>query len=74
MQFVNRNKLLVRMTENGLKNKDVAEELCLTYSGFYSKIKGTREFTENEIYVLARMFGHDIFYLDNDARKMRKKE
>lgn len=73
MQFVNRTKLQTSMLERGLKIKDIAEELCVKYSCAYNKIKGFRDFNENELVVINRLFGSDVFFLDNDVRNLRKK-
>jgi len=72
MQFVNRMKLQTSMLERGFKIKDIAEELCITYSGAYAKIKGERDFNENELVVLDRLFGSDIFFLDYVGAKMKQ--
>lgn len=71
MKFVNRNQLEVEMTKLGLKTRDLAEELCITYSGAYEKVKGRRNFNEHEICVLARLFGTSIFFLDCNTKKKR---
>lgn len=72
MKFVNRNQLEVEMTRLGLKTRDLAEELCITYSGAYEKIKGRRNFNEHEICVLASLFGSSIFFLDFKGNKKKK--
>jgi len=72
MQFVNRTKLQTSMIERGLKIKDIAEELCVAYSCAYNKVKGYRDFNENELVVLDRLFGEDVFFLNNDVRNLRK--
>lgn len=72
MQFVNRTKLQTSMLERGLKIKDLSEELCLTYSGTYAKVKGLRDFNESEMIALNRLFGKDIFFLDKFGCKMKQ--
>lgn len=72
MQFVNRSELQASMARNGFKIKDIAEELCITYSGAYNKIKGYRDFSESELFTICRLFGTDVFFLDSPVRNMRK--
>lgn len=72
MQFVNRSELQASMTRSGFKIKDLAEELCITYSGAYNKVKGYRDFSENELFIICRLFGTGVFFLDTPVRKMRK--
>lgn len=71
MQFVNRTELQASMTRNGFKIKDIAEELCVSYSCAYAKIKGIRDFNENELFIIHRLFGSSVFFLDSPAIKMR---
>ena len=72
MQFVNRTELQAIMVRNGFKIKDIAEELCISYGCAYNKVKGIRDFGENELFVLGRLFGSSIFFLDTPVINMRK--
>jgi len=74
MQFVNRTKLQSMMIEQGFKIKDVAEELCISYTSAYNKVKGIRDFNENELFVIGRLFGSGVFFLDTPVIKMRTKK
>lgn len=73
MKFVDRTKLQCELISRGMTIKDLAEELCLTYTGVYNKIKGFREFKENEIFVLFSLFGESVFFLDTAGSELRTK-
>lgn len=57
--------------------KDLANELSVSYQCVYNKVKKNRDFSENDIYVIYRLFGSDVFYFDFDysqnVRKVRRK-
>lgn len=74
MQFVNRTKLQSMMIEQGFKIKDVAEELCITYSSAYNKVKGIRDFNENELFVIGRLFGSTVFFFGHTCYQNEDKE
>jgi len=63
MQFVNRTRLMAIMAAQGMKKKELAEELSITPQNLTLKIKGTRDFKESEISVLRGIFGVNIFFL-----------
>ena len=71
MKFVDRTKLQCELVAHGLTIKDLGDELCLTYTGVYNKVKGFREFKENEIFVLYSLFGDSIFFLDTAGSGLR---
>lgn len=64
MLFVNRSKLAGKIAEQGMKQKDVAEELCITNTAFTLKMQSKRQFKEDELVALARLFGTEIFITD----------
>lgn len=70
MKFVDRTKLQVALIESGMSIKDLAEELCISYGGAYHKIKGYREFTENEIFTLSSLFGTKVFFMDSGVANL----
>lgn len=69
MQFINRTKLQVALVEHGMKIKDLADELCITYPACWNKVHGHREFNENDMYVLSHLFGTVIFCLSEVGSK-----
>lgn len=73
MQFVDRTKLQIKMFERGFKTKDLADLLDITYTGVYNKLNKNRDFSENELCILSKTFGNDIF-LDFDVRILRTKK
>ena len=54
-----------------MKNKDLADELCITYAGLYNKLNKNRDFSEDELTVLYQLFGNEIFFLDFNVSKMK---
>ncbi len=70
MRFVNRNQLLVELTANGMKIKDLADELNCTYSSVYNKLKKNRNFSEHDLFILSSLFSTQIFFLGKSDTKM----
>lgn len=64
MQFVNRSKLKGAIAERGLKRCELADELGIKIPALSEKIAGRRRFNENEMAILAQLFGQDIFFLN----------
>lgn len=64
MQFVNRSKLKGVIAERGLKRSELADELGIQIPALSEKIAGRRRFNENEMALLAQLFGKDVFFLD----------
>lgn len=73
MKFVDRTKLKIKLIESGMSIKDLADELCITYAGLYNKLSNNRDFNENEIFVLDKLFGKDVFFMDSDVSNLNTK-
>ena len=47
--MIDKEKLNLRIEESGLKRHFIAEQMGISYMGFYKKVKGTNEFKASEI-------------------------
>jgi len=61
MNYIDRNKLKIEMLKRGMSKKQLANDMCITYSSLYNKLAKNRDFSETEICILKSMFGEDIF-------------
>ena len=61
MNYINRAKLKGLMAEKNITATTLSNLLGISRQVFYLRLKGDRDFTENEICILAKKFGKDIF-------------
>lgn len=60
-EFINRKKIRVKLLENDLLQEDLSELLGISRQNLSLKMNGKRSFSEQEIAVLVKKFGTDIF-------------
>lgn len=61
MNYVDRDKVKIEMVKRGISKKQLANDMCITYSALYNKLVRMRDFSETEICMLKKLFGRDIF-------------
>lgn len=61
MKYIDRNKLNIELVKRGISKKQLANDMCITYSALYNKLVYMRDFSETEICILKKMFGDEIF-------------
>lgn len=69
MNYVNREKLRRELFAKDVSVTDLAKKLGITRQSFYIKLKGKRDFREDEIVVLGEIFGKGIFF---DKKRCQK--
>ena len=55
--MTNKNLLIAKMTEKGLRREDVAETLGISLNAFNMKLSNETEFKASEIQALSKMLG-----------------
>ena len=55
--MTNKNLILAKMTEKGIRREDAAERLGISLNAFNMKLSNETEFKASEIQALSRMLG-----------------
>lgn len=69
MNYVNREKLRRELFAKDVSVTDLAKKLGITRQSFYIKLKGKRDFKEDEIVILEGIFGKGIFFDNKRCQK-----
>ena len=60
--LINRDKLRGKMAEVKMSQTCLASNLNITPSALTRKMKSSTDFNENEIYIMYKLFGSNIFF------------
>lgn len=61
--LIDRKEIVWKQRKERISNEKMAEKLGICRVSYVKKINGQRSFTEDEIQILVKLFGNNIFIL-----------